>query len=358
MQDLYPLRLKPIVKAKVWGGRNLETVLGKTLPADELVGEMWEAWDGCAVENGAYAGQKLSDLIARDPRAILGSAGAGQGLPLLFKFIDAQEDLSVQVHPDDHEARELEHQPRGKTEAWHILAAEPNARLILGFNQDVTPARVESAIANKSATALLAQVPVHPGDTLFVPAGTVHAIGKGIVLAEIQQNSDITYRLYDWGRDPKERPLHIAQSLRVLDFARLTDPKIPPLVIKGDAFDRYYLVACRYFLLERLDLKARSTFDVKDKFHILTIIEGQARVGNVLAQRGQTFVVPAGMEAYPLEPNGGRAQVLRMFVADLRLDIIDPLAKAGYELARIARLGGPVPEHNDLHAILESTPGV
>ncbi len=358
MQDYYPLRLKPILKAKVWGGRNLEGVVGKSLPSGERVGETWEAWDGCTVENGPSAGQRLGELIARDPRGILGVAAAGAGLPLLFKFIDAQEDLSVQVHPDDREARELENQPRGKTEAWYILDAEANARLVLGFNQDVTPAQLESAIADNTATRLLAEIPVRRGDTLFVPAGTVHAIGKGIVLAEIQENSDITYRLYDWGRDPKERPLHIAQSLRVLDFARLANAKIPALDIPGETYDRHLYVACRYFLLERLDLKSPAELDGNGKFHILTVIQGQVRMGEVPAETGQTVLIPAGMPSYRLEPSGARAQVLRMSVPDLRQDVIQPLAKAGYELAQIARLGGPVQEHNDLHAILESTPGL
>ncbi len=358
MQDLYPLRLKPIVKAKVWGGRNLETLLGKPLATPELVGETWEAWDGCTIENGAYAGQKLRDVIARDPPAILGPASAGRDLPLLFKFIDAQDDLSVQVHPDDREARELEHQPRGKTEAWYVLDAAPSARLILGFNQPVTPARLEMAISNNSATSLLAEIPVRRGDTLFVPAGTVHAIGRGIVLAEIQENSDITYRLYDWGRDPRERPLHVAQSLRVADFTQLAEPKVPPLAIHGAAYDRYYLVACRYFLLERLELRSLGTFDPNGKFHIVAVIQGQARAGDIVVRAGRTMLIPAEMESYVLEPVGGPAQILRMSVPDLRLDVVEPLAKAGYALSEIERLGGPLPEHNDLHAILQSTPGV
>ncbi len=364
-EDLYPYCLTGVVKAKIWGGRDLERLLNKPLPNQELIGESWEAWEGCAIGNGRYEGQTLNSLIERDPAAILGRAAADHRFPLLFKFIDAQDDLSVQVHPDDAQAVELEHQPFGKTEAWYILHAEPGARLILGFNQDVTPQQVTANIGDKTLTKLLASVPVQPGDVLFVPAGTVHAIGKGIVLAEIQENSDITYRLYDWGRDSKERPLHITQSLRVLDFERMTGQKIPAVVLTRAQFDQYYLVACRYFVLELLDLhNPRPEFHLNDRFHIISVIAGGVRVAygrefkqDEIATTGQTVLVPAGLETYGLFPMGADAKVLRMYVPDLRRDVVEPLQAAGYDTVTIARLGGPVPRHNDLLPLFSAPVG-
>ncbi len=363
--DLYPYCLKGVMKAKVWGGRNLERLLAKPLPNQELIGETWEAWEGCVIGNGADEGKTLNHLIERDPTAVLGRAAGDRRFPLLFKFIDAQDDLSVQVHPDDAEAVELEHQPFGKTEAWYILHAEPGARLILGFDRDVTPKQVTASIEDKTLTKLMASVPVQPGDALFVPAGTVHAIGKGIVLAEIQENSDITYRLYDWGRDSQERPLHIAQSLRVLDFERLTEPKIPSVVLHQEQFDRHFLVACRYFVLELLDVhNPRPEFRLNDRFHILSVIEGGVRIAygrglrrDVVGTKGQTVLVPAGLIAYGLSPMGADGKVLRMYVPDLRQDVIEPLAAAGYDAATIAKLGGPVPKHNDLLPLLDTPAG-
>ncbi len=354
--DLYPYHLKGVLKGKIWGGRNVERLLDKELPNDELIGETWEAWEGCTIGNGRDEGQPLSQLIARDPAALLGTASKDGRFPLLFKFIDAQDDLSVQVHPDDTEAVELEHQPFGKTEAWHILHAEPDARLILGFNRDVTPQQVAASIHDNTLMDLMASVPVQRGDVLFVPAGTVHAIGKGIVLAEIQENSDITYRLYDWGRDNKERPLHVTQSLRVLDFERMTGQKIPPVVLRGEQFERSYLVACRYFVLERLDvLRPRPDFRLNDRFHILSVIEGGVRIAygqefkhNVVATTGQTVLVPAGLEAYALSPMGANCKVLRMYVPDLARDVVEPLVAAGYSSDEILRLGGSFDRHNDI----------
>ncbi len=360
--ELYPYHLKGVLKAKIWGGRNLERLLDKKLPNDELIGETWEAWEGCTIGNGRDEGRLLSQLIASDPAALLGTASNDGRFPLLFKFIDAQDDLSVQVHPDDAEAAELEHQPFGKTEAWYILHAEPNARLILGFNRDVTPQQVAASIQDHTLMDLMASVPVQHGDVLFVPAGTVHAIGRGIVLAEIQENSDITYRLYDWGRDNKERPLHIAQSLRVLDFERMTGQKIPSLVLRREEFNQHYLVACRYFVLERLDLlRPRPEFRLNDRFHILSVVEGGVRVAyggefkqDVVATKGQTILVPAGLAAYALSPMGAECKVLRMYVPDLKRDVVEPLVAAGCDGAAIARLGGSADRHNDILPLVDT----
>ena len=357
--DYYPLRLKAVLREKVWGGRNLERLLGKSLPPGARVGETWDAWEGCVIENGAHQGRTLQSLIDQDAAAIIGSAGAKR-FPLLFKFIDAQDDLSVQVHPDDARAQAMEHQPFGKTEAWYILDAEPNAKLILGFKREVKSEEVVAAVKHKNLVDLLAPVPVQRGDVVIVPAGTVHAIGKGIVLAEIQENSDITYRLYDWDRQDNARELHIDQSLRVFEGKRIESPKLPPLVLHHDAqFDERFLVACRYFALTLCEIDQRADgLTTNGKFQIVSIIDGAAEIrfgaglaSSVSVGQGQTLVLPARLGAYAVQSTKP-TKMLRAFVPDLKTEIVDPLLKAGFDAATIARLGGSISDHNDLAALL------
>lgn len=353
----YPLRLTAVLKEKIWGGRNLARWLKPLLPGAR-VGETWEAWEGCVIENGAHAGRTLQNLIDRDAEGILGPAG-DKRFPLLFKFIDAQDDLSVQVHPDDARAQAMEHQPFGKTEAWYILDAEPDAKLILGFQRAVESEEVVAALKHKNLIDLLASVSVQRGDVVFVPAGTVHAIGKGIVLAEIQENSDITYRLYDWDRQGKGRELHIDQSLRVFSGRRVEAPKIPPLVLHHAQFDERFLVACRYFALTLCAIDERADgLTTNGKFQIVSIIAGAADIrfgpgfaSRVSAGQGQTLVLPARLGAYTVQSTQP-CQMLRAFVPDLKTEIVDPLLKAGYSAAAVARLGGSSSDHNDLAPLL------
>ncbi len=356
IEDYYPLRLRAVLKDKVWGGRNLERLLGKSLPPGALIGETWEAWEGCIVENGAHAGQTLQQLIDQEADAVLGSAvSQSKRFPLLFKFIDARDDLSVQVHPNDTQALTMEGQPFGKTEAWYILDAEPDAKLILGFRREVTPEQAVAGLQNKNLVDLLSFVPVQRGDVVFVPAGTVHAIGKGIVLAEIQENSDITYRLYDWDRQGKGRELHIDQSLRVFSGRRVESPKIPPLVLHRAQFDERFLVACRYFALTLCEIDRRVEGEAtNDKFQILSMIDGAAEIyfgpkfaSSVSAEQGQTLLLPARLGAYAVLP-ARPCKILRAFVPDLRAEVVAPLRQAGYDATTIAWLGGSTAEHNDL----------
>ncbi len=352
MLSYYPLLLKPITKAKVWGGRNLERLLSKRLPPKQMIGETWEAWDGCEIENGEHRGKTLAQVIEQDAEGIKGTAKGTEGkrFPLLFKYIDAQDDLSVQVHPNDAQARTLENYPFGKTEAWYILDAAPGARLWLGFNANVGAAQIAAAIEKQTLVALLAPVPVQRGDVIFTPAGTVHAIGKGIVLAEIQQNSDVTYRLYDWGRVGRE--LHVEKGLRVSRMTRVVAAKIAPLEIKGAACDRRFLAACRYFSFELVAVRARVDETTRDQFHILSLIEGGVRIhfGRevVFAKHGQTVVLPARLGAYAIAPMDAPARFLQMYVPDLKRDVVEPLKKVGFSAAEIARLGGSDPNLNDL----------
>ncbi len=355
---LYPYRLNAIAKEKIWGGRNLARRLHKPLAPDSPIGETWEAWDGCAIANGVHAGVTLGNLIERDAANLLGARTRQARLPLLFKFIDAQDDLSVQVHPNDAQAQVFEQYPFGKTEAWYILHAEPDARLYHGWLADVNAEQVRAALATNTLQDLIAAIPVQRDDVIFVPAGTVHAIGKGIVLAEIQENSDITYRLYDWGRQGKGRELHIEQSLRVIDGQPMPQHTIPGLMIQSATFTRRFLVACQYFCLERFDVHAPSTnIALGDSFNIISVISGQAALTfgqdfseHVDAKLGETFLLPAQLGNVGITPQSTGFQMLRMYVPDLRADVITPLRHAGYPDDQIASLGGAKSQHNDLIA--------
>jgi mannose-6-phosphate isomerase len=353
--DYYPLKLRAIAKEKIWGGKNLARFLGKSFAADALIGETWEAWEGCFIGNGAQAEKTLGDLIGLDPQGILGGNARGARFPLLFKFIDAQDDLSVQVHPDDAAAQAMENYPYGKTEAWYIVHAEPDAALIHGFKADLDAARLRKRLAENDLPDALSYVPVTRGDVIFVPAGTVHAITRGIVLAEIQENSDITYRLYDWGRRGKGRELHIEPSLRVANLHRSGEHKISRLTIRRDECDQHFLAACRYFSYELFDLRAKTRLEFGDKFNIVSLIAGAAIISygaglaeSVGAMRGETFVLPARLGRVDIAPRETPCQMLRAYVPDLRADVIAPLARTGYRASEIARLGGFDSGSNDL----------
>ena len=355
--DYYPLKLRAIPYAKVWGGHNLEKLLGKSFAEDALIGETWEAWGGCIIENGALTGLELRDLIARDPRGILGANAPDTRFPLLFKFIDAQDELSVQVHPDDAQAQAMENYPFGKTEAWYIIHAEPNAALIHGFKNDVDTKSIRGLLAEDKLQNVLCHVPVTSGDVVFVPAGTVHAITRGIVLAEIQENSDITYRLYDWGRVGKGRDLHVEKSLHVANLKRMSDHKIQRLTIHHKECDQHFLVGCKYFSYELFDIRTPMHLQF-DKFNIVSLIAVRADISydsglpeTIRAMRGQTFILPARLGSVEIAPGETPCQMLRAYVPDLRADVIAPLIHAGYREKEIARLGGAEPNANDLEKL-------
>lgn len=223
-----PLFFTPLPVERVWGGKHLERLLGKPLPPGKSIGESWELCDRAeaqsVVEGGPFAGARLHELLARAPEALLGPALAARKLarfPLLVKFIDANQDLSVQVHPSDDDVRRLGLSDRGKTECWVIVHAEPGARIQRGVKPGVTRHTFEEALARGRVEEVLHYVSVSRGDVVAIPPGMLHAIGAGIVLAEIQQNSDLTFRVYDYGRpglDGRPRPLHLKEALEVIRF--------------------------------------------------------------------------------------------------------------------------------------------
>jgi mannose-6-phosphate isomerase len=290
--------------------------MGKQLPTDEPYGESWEMHDTATVMNGPLAGQSLGEVLAQYGHDLVGpDHDPAQGLPLLAKILDADDWLSVQLHPNDEQARELEGQPRGKTEAWYVLSGEPGAKIVIGVQPGTTPEQMAAAIESNTLEDLLVYAEAAPGDVLFVRAGTIHALGSGLLIYEIQQSSDTTYRLYDWGRlglDGKPREMHIEKGKRVANLHTL--PEIihtahnPAQVVE--------IVQSPFFVtrLYQLNKNTGTHIDLDTggrRFHILTCIEGTASVTTgemrIELAKGRTALIPAIVGAYTL---GGRAKVL------------------------------------------------
>lgn len=314
-QPLYPLLLDSTLHVKVWGGRRLDEIMGKDLPTDEPYGESWELHDTSTVANGPLAGKTVADLLATYGTALAGEGNdPAEGLPLLAKLLDASDWLSIQVHPNDAQAEALEGQPRGKTEAWIILATAPDAKLVIGVEPGTSRETMAQSIRDNNLEDYIVVADVKPGDVLFIPAGTVHAIGPGIVLYEIQQSSNTTYRLYDWGRmglDGNPRELHIDKGVQVSNvdsLPQVTHPGTPddPVVTLVES---EYFTTKQYRLADDVSDRPAPQFDTAGRFHALTCVDGEAAVhyvgGEPVAfQKGQTVLVPASLGAYTLHGAG------------------------------------------------------
>ena len=307
--ELKPLKIKATYKDYIWGGEKLRTKYGKNTDIAPLA-ESWELSchpDGLSTIEGS-ANETLASYIKKNP-ACLGNACPGDELPILIKLIDAQDNLSVQVHPDDKKAREWENQ-NGKTEMWYVVEADKGAKMTCGVKNDVTAAEFEKAVKEQSVESLLNTVPSKKGDVFFVKAGTVHAIGKGNVIAEIQQNSNVTYRLYDYGRigkDGKPRELHIEKGLKALNCKK-TKPEKIPVCSDGTRL----LASCEYFAVKEIKLSGSKVLCADEKsYHALIVVDGELvlTAENCVQQigLGETVFVPASFGEYTLS---GKATVL------------------------------------------------
>lgn len=318
-QALYPLRFEPILRHLIWGGRRLGTVLHKPIGEGSDYAESWELADYhdqvSVVKNGPLAGTTLRELLHSRPIELLGPAiGARDQFPLMVKFIDAREDLSVQVHPDDEKGRRLAGD-NGKTEAWLVLGADPGSVIYAGLRPGVGPDEFRRAIESGTVEPLLHRFPARPGDAILIEAGTVHAIGAGVLLAEVQQMSDATFRVFDWNRvgaDGKPRELHIDQAMESIDFGRgPVDPMKTHIDDLGGAGTRERLPDSRYFALERWRLHEPIWIQQTDRFTILVGLEGDIKLetvgGPVPLQAGQTVLVPAAVKECRLVPRGEAA---------------------------------------------------
>ena len=299
-----PLVFRPLFMERVWGGRQLATRLGRQLPPDRPIGESWEIVDReeaqSAVEGGDFAGRTLHDLWTHERESVFGrDLPATARFPLLAKILDAREILSVQVHPPAHVAAELNGEP--KTEMWHVLEADPGAELFAGFRNGTTRADFERALATGEVAELLHRIPVRAGDTMFIPSGRCHAIGAGCLVVEIMQNSDTTYRVFDWNRKPP-RKLHIPESLASIDFDDHEPSPTPP---RGEV-----VVSCPEFHVERWELKAPRA-DTSASGVIFTVLSGQVECAGVPFKTGDFFIVPAAGRNRVLSPLTPGASVLR-----------------------------------------------
>ena len=321
ISSLYPIHLEASLHETIWGGQKLERDGWKHFPPEAtIIGEAWETEISTLVQNGPLAGKTLGAVVNELGIALLGSQAIaifGNRFPLLAKFIDANAELSVQVHPEDVYAAQHEHGKLGKTEFWYILATEPGAKIVYGFKRDTNRDEVQHAIEHTRLEQLLHEEPVAPGDIVYVPAGTVHAICKGVMLYELQEYSDITYRMYDYGRitaSGKPRELHIARSLDVSHYNATQEAKVRPVSLaSGSTYEERCLVACRYFVTRELQFKGSGVFEGTTDTSCIILSSLGANVDvhygpdfdkSETLSRGQTMILPASLGAYRIEGDG------------------------------------------------------
>ena len=317
MPDLYPLEFQPLFRRYLWGGRRLATVLGKPLGDGEDYAESWEVVDHgddqSIVASGPLKGRTLASLVASHGAELFGRHHPQTRFPLLFKFLDAHRNLSVQVHPDDAAAQRLDPPDLGKTEAWVVLHADAGSRIYAGLKRGVDRGVLDREVHRGATEPCLHWFEPRAGDCVFIPAGAVHALGEGLVVAEIQQASDTTFRLFDWNRlgaDGRPRTLHVAAALEAIDYdAGPVDPRVPE-VMENRLTER--LVACDKFVLDRHRLTDAMTLGGDRRFHILTVLEGTCTLrsdcgirpwdeGRQL-EKGATVLLPASEPSVGVEP--------------------------------------------------------
>ena len=354
------LKLRPILLPKPWGGDALWRVLRKGEPGDDGMGEAWEVSDRpeapSVVAEGPLAGTTLAGVLETHAADVLGRFAGADGedgttvgntaaaFPLLHKFISAREKLSVQVHPGAGS-------PLGeaKTECWYVVDAAPGASLIVGVDPGgLDRAEVLARLKSPECETVLRRLPARRGDVFFIPAGTVHAITEGLLLYEVQQNSDTTFRLYDWGRVDAQgnpRALHLSQACEAADLVARDGYRIRPLRVERGTHAEEFLVACPYFALVKWSgFTASARLETDGRFRVVTALAGEAVLRDASGAEtrlglGDTALVPACHDAVAVSPGAGGAELLVSFVPDLERDIRAPLRAAGHADADIDALG-------------------
>jgi mannose-6-phosphate isomerase len=314
---LYPLRFEPIYQYRLWGGRRLAGLLTAPLPGDGPIGEAWVLSDRedhpSRVANGPLQGWTIAQLLEQSREPLMGTlAGRFRRFPLLLKFLDAREMLSVQVHPSDAHKDLLPAGETGKTEAWVVLEAGPESRIYAGLKPGTTADDLRRALANGALPDRLACFTPKPGDGVFLPAGTVHAMGGGIVVFEVQQNSDVTFRLYDWGHvdgnTGQPRALQVDQALACIDFAPVAAGLVAPVVEATAPVRRERLFHCEQFWLSLLSGRSLFTVGVPGAPGLLVSIEGEGQVEHngttYPVGKGEVWLLPAAVGACAFQPRG------------------------------------------------------
>ncbi len=323
---LCPARLEPIFSPRPWGAQSLAPFFPEMSDLAEPFGEAWMTGSESRFANGPFAKQKLADAWPAMRAEWIGTEIPRDPLfPLLVKFIFAEEKLSVQVHPDDDFAEKHEKAAggRGKTEMWYALRARPGAEVLVGLKPGVTREAFQRTVAEGTAENCLQHVPMRSGDAVFVPAGTVHTIGPGLVLCEIQEHSDITYRVHDYNRrdaQGRARPLHVEKALASMLFGSQIGGRIDPVTITRGAITKAFLLACRYFATEKWEFSERISAETsREHFDLLIALEGSGEIryrgGCAAYAPAQVWMMPAALGAYELFPSAAvRTSLLRTFV--------------------------------------------
>ncbi|MFA5850383.1 MAG: type I phosphomannose isomerase catalytic subunit [Bacteroidales bacterium] len=327
MTNLYPIKFKPILKERVWGGVSLVKYLNKKTSGSKPIGESWEIsgvqGDVSVASTGFLKGNDINEVIETYLGEFVGDAiyeKFGNEFPILIKFLDIQDNLSLQVHPNDEVAIER-HNSYGKTEFWYILDADPGAKIYMGFNNDTTAIELYDKCNNDTVTELLNVVNPKKGDYFFIEPGTLHAATGGILVAEIQQVSDITYRVYDWGREHNPataRDMHLDLAIDCINYEKYESKGVKPANSEKDEKEREILVDCNYFKIEKINLAKTQRLDSQDfnSFVIYICSEGKARInGNGVSEniiKGETILVPAYMGEYTIEKVSDKCQLIEV----------------------------------------------
>lgn len=355
----FPLRLSPVYKPKIWGREDLAPLFGRP-PAESLVsagapgsspngrpriGEVWITDDGSRFMNGPLAGLTLAEASKRYGPELLGGDWNGDRFPILAKYVFTSDWLSVQVHPDDHYARVHDPGNVGKCEMWYIVRAERHAKILLALKPGVGKQKLQAAFEKGNSRELLLSFRPKAGEAIFVPPGTVHALGPGLVLFEAEENSDLTYRLDDFGRvglDGKPRPLHWEKGLDVLRAELPAYRDLPRVEWREPYGSRRYVLASRFFAVEELSLRKLGSFEGRpERVEILSMLEGEGRVeteqGWLAYRTGDAWLIPPATGSYRLVPVE-KTRLLRVYVPRLNQDFRRPLAKRRVQAAKIKKL--------------------
>jgi mannose-6-phosphate isomerase len=311
MANTEPIIFEPLAMERIWGGRRLENLYGKMLPPGEPIGESWEVVDRedaqSVVHNGPLRGTTLHELWTSSRGEVFGPAyetHAATRFPILIKLLDARERLSVQVHPPPHMSEVLGGEP--KTEMWYFADAQPGANIYAGLKRGVTREQFEALLREGRVEEALHVIPVESGDSIFIPSGRLHAIGPGNVIVEVQQNSDTTYRVFDWNRtglDGLPRKLHIEESMASIDFE-----DFEPVV---NHVNKGVIAECPYFKVEELPLSSQVPACIEGKFSIITVLSGGASCARVSFKPGDFFLAPATLGAATVQPTEPNTEILR-----------------------------------------------
>jgi mannose-6-phosphate isomerase len=329
----YPLKFEPIFKEKVWGGQHFKTLFGKNIPPKKKIGESWEisafGQEISAVANGQYTGQRFTDLIKKFGKPFIGYdvyQRFGDKFPLLYKLIDAREPFSIQVHPSDSFAMEFEEGSWGKTEMWYIVHASPGAKIFSGLKDWVDEEAFIKAVQDGTVEQCLHETEIKAGDAFYIPAGRVHGTKGELVFFEIQENSDLSYRIYDWGRtgpDAKKRELHVDKALSVINYDDFDETLLSPIVVQSGDVEERLLLACDHFTVESLCIKTAYLSKCEgEKFFVLFVLKGTGALAygkdlkeSVSLKQGEFVYLPAGLGQYKVKPDAGAGvEILKTFV--------------------------------------------